>query len=193
MPAGPVLDSAGATRITLPKKRPAGSASHSNKISISTKLTGEASGASTDTQISTKPPTGEITENQLDGRPRKRRETAQDDEARQQLINKILNESSKKLKKKAEESQCDSKRELRLAIKPRPDPPCVKLISRPQGMHLAVPSAIDIHQLLNSHSPRPQRPTESCACGQTAKYRDPTSLRSYCSVPCFKQIKQASL
>jgi len=191
LPAEPVLSAVCTTRITLPKKRPAGASPHSNKISISTHLSGESPEASTDTQASIKPQEGEMTEEKMVGRPRKRRETVLDDEARQQLINRILNDSSKKLKKKAEESQADFKREQRSSLKSRPDPPCVKLISRPQCTYLQVPSAIDIRQLLNCQSPaRPQRLAEVCECGGVGKYREPGSLRAFCSVQCFQLLRR---
>ena len=190
LPADSILPSACTTRITLPKKNAASLAPHSNKISISTQLSGESPEASPDTQASVKPLGVEETEAKMVGRPRKRRETVLDDEAREQLIYKILNESSKKLKKKAEE-QAEFKREQRSALKPRPDPPCVKLISRPQGSYLLVPSAINIHQLLNCQSiSRPQRTAEFCQCGREGKYRDPISLKTYCSVPCFQLLKK---
>lgn len=190
LPAEPILPAVCPTHITLPKKRPAGASPPSNKISISTHLSGESPEASTDTQTSIKPQEVDMTEEKM-SRPRKRRETALDEEARQQLISRILNDSSKKLKKKAEESQADFKREQRSCLKLRPDPPCVKLISRPQGTYLQVPSAIDIRQLLNcQNTARLPRTVERCECGEKGKYRDPGSLKTYCSVQCFQVLKR---
>jgi len=185
--AGPSLDSCTATRLTLPKKRPADTSPLSTKVSISTKLEGESLGASPYLQVTLKPP-GEVAE----GRPRKRRETAGDDEVREQLIYRILNDSSKKLKKKAED-QAEAKREQLSASKPRLDPPCVKLISKAECTYLVLPSAISIRQLLNCQTPRPQRLIQFCKCGRQGRYRDPGSLRAYCSVPCFRLIKHTSL
>lgn len=177
-----------ATRIVLPKKPPTGTSSVSNKICISTKLDGEPMGTTLYTPAPMKFQGKELTEE----RPRKRRETAEDDEVREQLIYKILNDSSKKLKKKTE-NQADSKHEQNAASRPRLDPPCVKLISRPQSTCLVLPSAITYRQLFNSQIPRPRRTIGDCECGRTAKYRDPGTLRFYCSVPCFRIIKRTSL
>lgn len=185
--AGSSLVSSPATCPTLPMKRPADTSPLSTKVSISTQLEGESLGTSQYKLATLKPP-GEVT----DGRPRKRRETIEDDQAREQLIYRILNDSSKKLKKKAED-QAETKREQLSALKPRLDPPCVKLISRAHCTYLALPSAISIRQLLNSQTPRPQKSPQHCLCGREGRYRDPASLRSYCSVPCYRVIKHTSL
>lgn len=177
-----------ATRIVLPKKPPTGTTSLSNKICISTKLDGEPMGTTVYTPAPLKLQGKEL----IEGQPRKRREIAEDDEVREQLIYKILNESSKKLKKKAE-NQAEIKHEQQAALRPRLDPPCVKLISRPQSTCLVLPSAITYRQLFNSQTPRPKRTISDCECGRKARYRDPGTLRFYCSVPCFRVIKRTNL
>ena len=115
--------------------------------------------------------------------PSKRRSTAQDEAAKLLLIDKILHETSRKAK--------DFRKEVK-RVRARPDPPCIKYVSRREVTFLSVPTAINLCKALNPAMPSPAKPAKVCKCGEIGRYREPKTGVLFCSVPCYKLLLLAS-
>lgn len=113
--------------------------------------------------------------------PSKRRALAQDEATRQYLIHKILHETSRKAK--------DFHKEVKRAVKRRPDPPCIRYVSRREVTFLSVPTAINLCKALNPAIPSPAKPAESCNCGAIGRYKEPKTGVRFCSVLCYKRLQ----
>lgn len=148
------------TRVILPRKR---RAPHHPKSPVSTSLS--------ESQPAQIPP----------DTPNKRRILAQDEATRQYLIHKILHETSRKAK--------DFHKHAKPAVKRRPDPPCIRYVSRREVTFLSVPIAVNLCKALNPAVTSPVKPTGSCDCGSIGKYKEPKTGVRFCSVTCYKRLQ----
>jgi len=115
------------------------------------------------------------------------------EEEKKQTIEKILNESGKKLKEREKKLiEMEKQKELKIQenlkisltkIKYKYDPNGKILVRFPQG--LILPKVISQKPL--------NRPLHACCqvigCGNSKKYRDPITKMDYCSLSCYKIIK----
>ena len=110
------------------------------------------------------------------------RKQPQDEEKRLILIDKILHKSTKKGK--------DFRKIVKYAVRSRLDPPCIRYTSRREGAFLRVPSGISLHRLLNPREMAGRKPPGKCGCGEMGKYRDPETGGRFCSVECFRRLRE---
>jgi len=102
------------------------------------------------------------------------------EEEKQQVINRILKESSRFTRKKLRE-------ETNANLKPKRDGPCIKYYSSQAASILTLPPAMPLSALL--YVPRKRsRSHADCSCGNPGKYCCPKTSKRFCSISCYKQL-----